>query len=373
MKKKISRNDFLKKGAVASSGVAAISLVGAGLFKTTKAKAEGTVYTWPWPYATLDPEVVRIKGHDTFWAGYACSAGALDAIISALQEALGAPYTNFPSKMLIFGHGGGAGWGTICGALNGAATAISLVTEKAVSDILVNELIGWYTLEKFPSDNSNTYAVDHAFANNNHDMDLVQGVCGSPLCHVSVSHWCGIADLAVGSNERKERCARLAGDVAAKAVELLNAHFDGTFVSSYEAPESIAECLACHGGAGMVANVSMKQTCIPCHGPEPHTSGVLDPKPLNHNFKVKQNFPNPFNNNTTIEFSLPIPEKVSIDVYNLNGQHIKTLVSNKQYSAGDYSLQWNGNDEHGRSADAGMYIFRIRAGQGMKTLSMMKM
>ncbi len=74
-----------------------------------------------------------------------------------------------------------------------------------------------------------------------------------------------------------------------------------------------------------------------------------------------------------IEFSLPKAENITIEVYNLNGQHIKTLASNKHYSAGDYSLEWNGNDEHGQGAEAGMYIFRIRAGKGMKTVSMMKM
>ncbi|MBT3749146.1 MAG: T9SS type A sorting domain-containing protein, partial [Bacteroidetes bacterium] len=232
-------------------------------------------------------------------------------------------------------------------------------TDKATSDLLVNELIGWYTLEKFPSDTSNTYATAHTFTNNNHDMELPQGICGSPLCHVSVTHWCEVADKAVGSNERKERCARLTGDIAAKAVELLNAHFDGSFVSYYVAPDSVGDCLACHGGAGMVANVAMKQTCIPCHGAEPHSSSFGDPGALNHTFKVKQNFPNPFNSNTTIEFTLPKPENVTIEVYNLNGQHIKTLASNKHYTAGDYSLQWNGNDEHGQSVESGMYFSEL--------------
>ena len=170
MKEKISRNQFLKNGAVATSGVAALTFLGAGALSTKKAVAKPTGYSWPWPYVALDPEQVRIKGHDTFWAGYACSAGAFDAIIASLQESLGAPYTDFPTKMLVFGHGGAAGWGTLCGSLNGAAAAITLVTDKAVSDILVNELIGWYTLAKFPSDESNSYATNHTFANNTHDL-----------------------------------------------------------------------------------------------------------------------------------------------------------------------------------------------------------
>ena len=66
-------------------------------------------------------------------------------------------------------------------------------------------------------------------------------------------------------------------------------------------------------------------------------------------------------------------DNVTIEVYNLNGQHIRTLVSNKHYGAGNYSLKWDGNDEHGQNSEAGMYLFRIRAGQGMKTVSMIKM
>ena len=328
-----------------------------------------------WPYAALDPEVVRIKGHDTFWGGYACSSGAFDGMISALQEAMGAPYNDFPTKMLIFGHGGGAGWGTICGALNGAAAAIALVTEKAVSDVLVNELIGWYTLEKFPSElkKSNTYASEHTYVNNTHDMVLEQGICGSPLCHVSVTHWCGIAELPVGSNERKERCARLTGDVAAKAVELLNAHFNGSFVAEYHTPDDVTDCLTCHGSAGMMANVAMKQTCIPCHGPDPHTTGIGALNPMSHDFKVKQNYPNPFNSDTTIEFTMQKADNVTIEVYNLNGQHVKTIASNQHYGPGEYSLKWDGTDEHGQNAETGMYVFRIRAGQGIKTINMIKM
>ena len=373
MKGKISRNQFLKRGAVATSGVAALTLVGTGLVSTQKAQGQPSGFTWPWPYVALDPEAVRIKGHDTFWAGFACSAGAFDAIISALQETLGDPYTNFPTKMMIFGHGGAAGWGTICGALNGAAAAISLVTEKAVSDVLINELIGWYTQAKFPSDESNSYAANHTFLNNTHDMDLEQNVCPSPLCHVSVTEWCGIADLAVGSNERKERCARLAGDVAAKAVELLNANLAGSFVAEYETPEEVTSCLACHGATGMVANVSMKQTCVPCHGDEPHTSSIGDLTPMTHDFKVKQNFPNPFNSDTTIEFTMHKADNVTVEVYNLNGKHVKTLASSKSYPAGEYSLRWDGTDEHGQNSEAGMYLFRIRAGKGAKTVSMIKM
>ncbi len=371
MKENITRSDFFKKTALVAGGVAATGM-GLGMIGGKNAEAGVLNKTvWPWPYATLDPEEVRILAHDSFWGGYACCAGAFHAIITKLEETVGEPYVEFPTKMMIFGHGGGVGWGTICGALNGAAAAIALVCEKADSDALIHELNGWYTQEQFPSTISNTYATEHTYNNNDHDMVLAQGVCGSPLCHVSVTNWCNAADLGVYSSERKERCARLAGDVAAKGVELLNAHFANTFVGEYVPPEAIASCLACHGGDGTVNNVTMKQDCIPCHTDEPHATGVINAEKPGR-FEIKQNYPNPLSNETTIEFSLYLATKVTLEVYNINGQHIKTLISNKQYSMGGHKVIWDGEDENGSKAKAGMYVYRLRVGNKSMSRSMLK-
>lgn len=372
MKEKITRNAFFRKSALITAGVSTAGL-SLGLLSSKNAESE-TVYTkyWPWPYATLDIEAVRILAHDSFWGGYACSAGAFHAIITKLQETVGAPYTDFPTKMMIYGHGGGVGWGTICGALNGAAAAIALVCEKVDSDALINELNGWYTQEEFPTTISNTYAVNHQFNHNDFDMELVQNSCGSPLCHISVTNWCNEANFGVGDNERKERCARLAGDVAAKAVELLNAHFAGTFIPAYVPPESIAGCMTCHGSSGMENNVAAKQDCVTCHTDEPHASGVFDSNQSKNRFEISQNHPNPFSPETTIDFSLFISSKVTLEVYNLNGLHIRTLISNQNYSIGDHSIVWDGADENGNKVKPGMYIYRLRVGNKAMTKSMMK-
>jgi hypothetical protein len=97
---------------------------------------------------------------------------------------------------------------------------ISVVTEKAPSGALIDELWGWSTTELLPSD-----AANEAFYETiKMEGALPQSVSGSPLCHASVSQWCLVADKSVGSTERKERCARLAGDIAARTVEVLNTH-----------------------------------------------------------------------------------------------------------------------------------------------------
>ncbi|MBU3926573.1 MAG: C-GCAxxG-C-C family protein [Bacteroidetes bacterium] len=369
MKETITRGSFLKRSAVFTLGATAIA-TGAGLLIPKSAKAN-TNRSWPWPYVTLDPELARIRAHDDFWGGNACCYGVFNGVISLLKDAIGEPYDTFPTELMIYGHGGGAGWGATCGTINGGAGVISLVCAKADSDILVNELFGWYTQTLFPSTISNDYAMNHLFGIDKFDGDLVQTESGSPLCHSSVTKWCNVANIAVDALERKERCARSAGDVAAKVVELLNEHFAGTFEPGYVPPESIATCMACHGSTGTQHNVAAKQECVSCHGENPHGTGIFIGN--EKNFELTQNYPNPFNQETTFEFSLTHPEKVTLVIYSLNGEQIKTLASNRSFSTGKQTLKWDGRNEFGANASPGMYIYRFKAGDSMKSLSMMKM
>jgi DNA-binding NtrC family response regulator len=73
------------------------------------------------------------------------------------------------------------------------------------------------------------------------------------------------------------------------------------------------------------------------------------------------NYPNPFNPSTTIRYALPEASKVSLVVYNLLGQQVRTLVSGSQ-SAGYHSVVWDGRDAAGRMAATGVYIYRLQAG-----------
>lgn len=218
MKEKLSRKEFFQESAKYVVGIPA-GIAGLQMLGNKEAKGE-THFSWPWPYTPLDMESARILGHDSFWSGKGCSYGAFHAIIELLRNAIGTPYTDLPSELMIYGHGGAVGWGTLCGALNGPAGAISLVCNKADSDMLIHDLVGWYTQTDFPSAISNQYAVNHVFNVNNYDQTLLQNQSGSPLCHVSVTEWCNAASFGVTDLERKERCARLTGDVAAQAVKI---------------------------------------------------------------------------------------------------------------------------------------------------------
>ena len=268
-----------------------------------------------------------------------------------------------------FGGGGGAGWGTLCGTLNGAASFINLVVPSPDTNSVISELWGWYTQEELPTDTANNFATNGQYLVHNYDDVLPQNVSGSPLCHVSVTEWCITANKKVGDIERKERCARIAGDIAAKAAELVNAYFAGTFTSTYVDPSELTECLTCHGSA-LLYNVMTRMNCVSCHGDPHHPDNVEKILPKATNFKLDQNYPNPFNPSTTIRFSVPNSEQVTVEVYDIRGARIKTLVDHELYQQGTYEVRWNGKDNLGGKVASGIYFAKMVAGKFMKTRKM---
>ena len=86
-------------------------------------------------------------------------------------------------------------------------------------------------------------------------------------------------------------------------------------------------------------------------------------------FGLKQSLPNPFRSSTTINYQLQAAGAVSLKVYNIAGQLVRTLVDGAQ-GAGARSVQWDGKDNHGRAVSAGVYHYRLASGgrQQTKTL-----
>lgn len=276
----IRKRSFLRRTTRLVVGTGAVAIAACApkeVVKTVEVEKQVEVAKevppYPWQYVKLDVEEVRKRGHEGYYRGDCCFGGFV-AIIEALRDKVGFPFTQIPVEMMGFGAGGMAGWGTTCGALIGAAAAINLVTEKDVARKLVSELLGWYSITPFPSEQSNRYAVNHEFLVKEYksDKELPQSVSNSPLCHVSVTEWCRNAEIASGSPERAERCGRLTGDVAAYAAELLNAHFDGTFAPAFQGFEDSATCASCHSvgpeyDKGQFTNGKME--CTACHE-DPH-------------------------------------------------------------------------------------------------------
>lgn len=260
----ISRKKFLKDAfKYVAGGFAAISATNIILSYESDAKIKKVC--WPWPYKYLDPERSRKLAHECYYK-HGCGYAGFTGIIKLLKEKIGEPYTLLPLEMMAYGGRGVRGWGTICETLNGASAAISLVCNLQESNLIINELIGWYTNALLPTDISNHYAEEHQFTVNKNIKALPQNKSGSPLCHISVTKWCNSSGYSVGSPEQQERCARIGGDVAAKAVNLLNAQKNNRFQVEYILPEATKDCLSCHGKDKEVGNVDTKMQCLQCHG-----------------------------------------------------------------------------------------------------------
>ncbi len=78
-------------------------------------------------------------------------------------------------------------------------------------------------------------------------------------------------------------------------------------------------------------------------------------------FTLGQNYPNPFNPSTIIPYQLPVASHVRLEVLNMLGQHLATLVDGER-SAGMHTAQWDATDAAGRAVGAGVYVYRLSGG-----------
>jgi hypothetical protein len=84
---------------------------------------------------------------------------------------------------------------------------------------------------------------------------------------------------------------------------------------------------------------------------------------------LHSNFPNPFNPETTIMFSTENVYNVEINVYNVRGQRVRTLV-NDFFEIGHHQVVWNGKDDNGRDVSSGVYLYQMIAGETTETRRM---
>ena len=198
---------------------------------------------WPWPYKELTAAEVEPIAYESWYELFCCYA-VVNAILKPLEEKIGEPYTSFPNEATSWGHGGAVGWGTLCGTLTGAGIATGLIAGKEGEDIL-NDVINWYTVTELPIYKPEAPKAEISSVN----------ASDSPLCHISVGKWMKKENVKFFSDPRKERCARLSADVAAKTVELLNSWSAGTYTPVAGSQPKKHEvqmptqnnCTECHG------------------------------------------------------------------------------------------------------------------------------
>lgn len=256
--KNSTRRDFLKKAG--TCGVAAGMAVAGGLTGLGARKAHANSAVHPYGYIPLDVEATRQLGYDgykgiTLADGVThkhCAFATFHAIIGQLAAADPASaYADIPTQMMEWASGGVAGFATFCGALNGACAAIGLICDASEAKPFISDLLSWYAATPLPT---NIVAPTG---------NLPQSIAGGNLCHMSVTNWCLASGLASGSSERSERCARLAGDVAAITVDMLNSGSLGLTV-----PGDMTVCRSCHykgtdADAGQFTRGKMD--CAACH------------------------------------------------------------------------------------------------------------
>ncbi|MGQ9570469.1 MAG: hypothetical protein ACUVUQ_06440 [Thermodesulfovibrionales bacterium] len=178
-----------------------------------------------------------------------------------------------------FGAGGGMHWGTLCGVPNGCMVVLNLM--NLATSAYVDQIMLYFSQTEFPS--SDLYDIytdlDYQYLFGGKvpqpDVDVkAHTISNSPLCHVSISKWCYAAGIdmtvknAYGIPHKVDRCAKMAGDVAAFTAELLNG-----ITSNLEIPETTEFCYNCHN-AGVSPYTAQQghMDCLECHTDmRPHT------------------------------------------------------------------------------------------------------
>ena len=101
---------------------------------------------------------------------------------------------------------------------------------------------------------------------------------------------------------------------------------------------------------------------------------ALEPEPADvpTRFILKQNYPNPFNPTTVLSFHIEgqAASSVSLAVYNLLGQKVRTLIDDAPMSAGTYEYAWDARNEAGSKVSSGVYLYRLHVGDQVQTRTM---
>jgi len=89
-------------------------------------------------------------------------------------------------------------------------------------------------------------------------------------------------------------------------------------------------------------------------------------------FDVFQNYPNPFNPETNISFDVLFETQVLLEIYDMRGRPIKQLM-NSNLLPGRHEVEWDATDNLGNAVPAGVYFYRVSAGEFVKTHKMILM
>jgi len=98
---------------------------------------------------------------------------------------------------------------------------------------------------------------------------------------------------------------------------------------------------------------------------------LTDFKIVPQEYQLSQNFPNPFNPSTTIQFGLPNPDRVSLKIYDILGRLVITLLDDELKDAGYHAIVWNGGNDNSNSVASGVYFVRMQTKTFAQTRKML--
>jgi len=106
--------------------------------------------------------------------------------------------------------------------------------------------------------------------------------------------------------------------------------------------------------------------------PETVVSGIGSANPVPSGFGLDWNYPNPFNPGTSVHYRLDRPGDAGLTVYDVRGRRVRELAAGWR-PAGEYRADWDGRDDSGIEAAAGVYVCRLESGGRVRTIKMVKM
>ncbi len=239
-----TRRVFLRNSGLVAA-TAGITLAASGLPKLATPAAASSYNKWG--YKQLDPNEVAQIAYENYMDLF-CASTVLKGIFTPLAKSVGAPFSTFPVESMKWAHGGVAGWGTVCGTLIGASTAVGFITgDTDTTEAMSNDLMFYYAGTVLP-------VFKPAKAKWAEIKNTTKA--GTPMCHISVGRWMQEEDVAFLTNERAERCARVAASIAAKTAEMLNTWASAGKYTPVNTPL----------GNVMTNGITSQNNCTDCHG-----------------------------------------------------------------------------------------------------------
>ncbi len=243
MEKGLSRRELIVNGTKVVAGAAALAaLKGISPEQAYAYKVKGKIY----PYKVVDVDRIGQIAYENYFKKW-CASTVISAFVEELKRKVGDPWKDFPVDAYKWMHGGMAGWGALCGTMPGAGVIIGLVTgDTDTAEAMTNDLIYYYSYTEMPvfePEKPIKASIKH------------KTIAGTPICHISVGRWMRAEGVAFLTNERAERCARLAASIAMEAARMLNAWAAGKYKPKHQPLYNV-----------LANGITSQHNCMDCHG-----------------------------------------------------------------------------------------------------------